>query len=174
MSDAPITLIPLGACLETFTVGDINIVQGFPTQADYAAHNVPHFGLTIGRYANRISGAKINSLNGGKSYPLAANNGPNALHGGPGGWGRRVWEGPKPVGVRKIAGVEGAEGEAVEFRIVSEDGEEGYPGKVEARAVYTAAKVLEGGKDVTVVEIEYEAELVSGADETAVNMTNHT
>lgn len=172
MSDAPITLLPLGACLQTLNIAGTNIVQGFPTQPDYASHNVPHFGLTIGRVANRLRGARIDALNN-KSYALAANNGPNALHGGPTGWGRRVWDGPKPVGVRKVEGVAGAEGEGVEFRIVSEDGEEGYPGTVEARAVYTAAKTVEGGKEVTVVEIEYSAELLSGADETAINMTNH-
>ena len=174
MTDAPITLLPLGALLQTFNVAGHNIVQGFPTQADYEAHNVPHFGLTIGRVANRLRGAQIESLNG-KSYPLAANNGPNALHGGPKGWGRRVWEGPTPVGIRKIEGIEGEpEGESVEFKLLSEDGDEGYPGTVEARAVYTAAKTLENGREVTVVGIEYSAELLSGADETAINMTNHT
>lgn len=174
MTDAPITLLPLGALLQTFNVAGHNIVQGFPTQADYEAHNAPHFGLTIGRVANRLRGARIESLNG-KAYPLAANNGPNALHGGPKGWGRRVWDGPTPVGIRKIEGVEGApEGESVEFKLVSEDGDEGYPGTVEVRAVYTAAKTQENGREVTVVGIEYSAELVSGADETAINMTNHT
>ena len=175
MSDAPITLLPLGASLQSFTVGGVNIVQGFPTQADYEAHNEPHFGLTIGRVANRLRGAKIDSLNNGQTYPLAANNGPNALHGGPKGWGRRVWDGPTPVGLRKLSGVAGEpEGESVEFRLRSEDGDEGYPGTVEVRAVYTAAKTVEDGRDVTVVGIEYSAELLDGADETAINMTNHS
>ncbi|SPO03286.1 related to GAL10 - UDP-glucose 4-epimerase [Cephalotrichum gorgonifer] len=172
-SEAPITLLPLGAILQSLTISGVNIVQGFPTQADYEAHNAPHFGESIGRVANRISGAKINALNG-SSYPLAANNGVNSLHGGNVGWGNRVWEGPTPTGLRKIEGVEGAEGESVEFKILSEDGDEGFPGTVEAKAIYTAAKVVEDGKEVTVLEIEYSAELLSGADETAINMTNHS
>ena len=176
MADAPISLLPLGAILQSLKIGDLNIVQGFPTQADYEAHNGPYFGETIGRVANRIRGAKLDSLNGGQSYALAANNGPNNLHGGVVGWGKRVWDGPKPVGVRKIAGLKDgeAEGEAVQFTLVSEDGDEGFPGTVEATTVYTAATQKVDGKEVTVVEIDYSAVLTGGAEETVINMTNHS
>jgi len=181
MSDAPISLLPLGAILQSLTVASQNVVQGFPTQADYEAHNGPFFGETIGRVANRISNARLDSLNAGKSYALAANNGPNNLHGGVVGWGKRVWEGPKPVGIRKIVGVKhddgengDVEGEAVKFTLVSEDGDEGFPGTVEASAVYTGAMQRVGGREVTVVEIEYSAVLVGDVDETVINMTNHS
>ncbi|KAI1634540.1 aldose-1-epimerase [Biscogniauxia mediterranea] len=174
-----ISLLPLGAIIQSFTVGGINIVQGFPTQEQYVAHNAPYFGETIGRVANRISGARLaGGLNGGgREYALAANNGPNTLHGGVRGWGKRVWNGPKPVGVRKIPGLPGdvQGGESVEFVLTSEDGDEGFPGEVVARVTYTASKAVEdGGREATLLGIEYEAELVGGADETVINMTNHS
>lgn len=172
-----ISFLPLGAIVQSFKVGGIDIVQGFPTQDLYASHNSPHFGATIGRVANRISDAKIESINGGKSYSFLANNGPNTLHGGDVGWGKRVWKGPTPVGVRPIPGVEGElrGGETVEFALTSEDGDEGFPGEILARVFYTAGKVVEeGGKEVTVLGHEYEAELVGGAEETVINMTNHS
>lgn len=174
-----ITFLPLGAIIQTLPIAGQNIVQSFPSASSYKSHNAPFFGETIGRVANRIAEAKINSLNG-KSYNLAANNGVNALHGGHKGWGKREWEGPRPVGVRKVPGVEGLEGgESVEFKLRSEDGDEGYPGTVDVSVVYTAGVQKEGGKEVTVLGIEYEVRLVNvageeGVEETVVNVTNHS
>ncbi|KAK4652705.1 hypothetical protein QC762_500890 [Podospora pseudocomata] len=176
-SDAPlVSFLPLGAIIQELRVGNLNIVQGFPTQDLYVSHNGPFFGETIGRVANRISNAKLDSLNGGKTYSLAANNGVNNLHGGVVGWGKRVWDGPVPVGVREIPGVGKIEGgESVKFTLVSEDGDEGFPGEVKATVVYTVGKQTEGGKEVVVLGMEYEAELVGdGVEETVVNMTNHS
>ncbi|KAI1274222.1 galactose mutarotase-like domain-containing protein [Xylaria sp. FL0933] len=171
-----ISFLPLGAIIQSFKVGGVNIVQGFPTQELYVSHNGPYFGETIGRVANRISNAKLASLNGGKSYSLTANNGPNTLHGGVKGWGKRIWDGPKPVGLRSIPGLEGdlQGGESVEFTLRSEDGDEGFPGEVLAKVIYTTGKISNGGKEATVLGMEYEAELVSGAEETVINMTNHS
>lgn len=171
-----ISFLPLGAILQSLPVAGINIVQGFTSQDDYEAYNTAHFGATIGRVANRISNATIRDLNG-KSYSLAANNGPNSLHGGPKGWGKRIWEGPQPIGVKKDVGSgitldEG--GESVKFTLTSEDGDEGFPGTVDVSVVYTAGKTHEDGKEVTVLAMEYEAKLVGGADETVINMTNHS
>ncbi|KAI0451014.1 galactose mutarotase-like domain-containing protein [Xylaria acuta] len=171
-----VSFLPLGAIIQSFTVGGVKIVQGFPTQELYVSYNGPYFGETIGRVANRISNAKLVSVNGGNTYGLAANNGPNTLHGGVKGWGKRIWDGPKPIGVRSIPGLEGdlKGGESVEFTLRSEDGDEGFPGEVLAKVVYTTGKISEGGKEATVLGMEYEAELVAGADETVINMTNHS
>ncbi|KAI0471418.1 galactose mutarotase-like domain-containing protein [Xylaria cf. heliscus] len=171
-----VSFLPLGAIIQSLTVGGVNIVQGFPTQELYVSHNSPYFGETIGRIANRISNAKLVSVNGGNSYSLAANNGPNTLHGGIKGWGKRVWDGPKLIGVRTIPGLEGdlKGGESVEYTLRSEDGEEGFPGEVLAKVIYTTEKFSEGGKEGIILGIEYEAELVSGAEETVINMTNHS
>ncbi|KAI1136513.1 galactose mutarotase-like protein [Hypoxylon sp. FL0543] len=171
-----VSFLPLGAIIQSFKVGGIDIVQGFPSQELYESHNSPHFGATIGRVANRISNAKIEGLNGGKTYSFVANNGPNTLHGGKVGWGKRVWKGPNPVGLRKIPGIEGdlKGGETVEFTLTSEDGDEGFPGEIVVKVFYTAGKVAENGKEVTVLGQEYEAELTGGAEETVINMTNHS
>jgi len=176
-SPAAFEFLPLGAIIQSVRIGDTNIVQNFPTEALYKSHNDPYFGETIGRVANRIKNAKIDSLNG-KSYNLAVNNSPNTLHGGVIGWGKRVWTGPVPVGIREIRGVGGGKiegGESVKFTLKSEDGDEGYPGTVEATVIYTSAtSTTADGKEIKLLGIEYEAELVDGADETVINMTNHS
>jgi aldose 1-epimerase len=175
MAGAAFSFVPLGATIQTFVVNNINIVQGFDTQDQYVSHNAPYFGETIGRVANRLKGAQLASINGGKSYPLAANDRGNSLHGGIKGWGKRVWDGPKPVGTRSIPGVDGLEGgESVEFTLTSEDGDEGYPGTVLAKVIYTTGTQSLNGKNVTVLGIEYEATLTEGAEETAINLTNHS
>lgn len=104
----------------------------------------------------------------------------NSLHGGVKGWGKRIWQGPTPVGLREIPGLqeegklEG--GESVKFTLRSEDGDEGYPGTVEASVVYTAGTQKSAeGKEVKVLGIEYEVQLVGDeVEETAVNVTNHS
>lgn len=156
------TFIPLGAIIQEFRVAGHNIVQGFPTQEDYVKHNKPYFGATIGRVCNRLKDAVLKDVNG-KSYTLAQNNGPNSLHGGAQGWDKQVFDGPKPVNRNGK--------EAVLFKYLSRDGEEGYPGTVEIRVWYTATKE---DASKTVLEIEYEVEFVGDeVEETAVNVTNH-
>ncbi|TWU78268.1 hypothetical protein ED733_008234 [Metarhizium rileyi] len=174
MAHAPFAFLPLGAIIQSIYVKDTNIVLGFPTQEQYVKYNTPYFGETIGRVANRIKGAKLDNVNG-KSYPLAANNGPNTLHGGNIGWGKRVWKGPTPIGIRKIPGAQCLQGgESVIFTLVSQDGDEGFPGTVEAKVTYTTGTQMVNGKEVLVLGIEYEAVLIDGADETPINLTNHS
>lgn len=157
--------LPQGGIIQEFKVGGKNIVLGFPSASSYQSQHSPFFGETIGRVANRVSEAKINNLNG-KSYDLTANNGPNALHGGPKGWGKNDFDGPTPV--------ERNGRQAVQFKYVSKDGEEGYPGTVEMRLWYYPELQKDDGIDKTSLEIEYEAELVGHeVDETAVALTNH-
>lgn len=164
-SEQAFTFLPLGAIIQEFKIKGRNIVQGFPTAELYKKYNAPFFGETIGRIANRVSNAKINELNG-KSYSLAANNGPNALHGGEQGWGKREFEGPLKT--------ERNGKEAVLFKYLSKDGEEGYPGTVEVRVWYVQEKEKDNGTEKEVLHIELEAELVGDeVQETAVNLTNH-
>lgn len=163
-SDA-FTFLPQGGIIQEFKVGGKNIVLGFPSAASYKTKNNPFFGENIGRLANRVSGAKINSLNG-KSYELTANNGPNTLHGGVEGWGKKDFEGPTPVQRNGK--------EAVLFKYLSKDGEEGFPGTVELRLWYTGSLEKDEGVDKTSLEIEYEVELVGDeCEETVVGVTNH-
>ena len=142
-----------------------DIVLGFPSAETYKTKHSPFFGETIGRLANRISGAKINSLNG-RSYDLAANNGPNSLHGGAAGWGKKDFDGPEAV-TRNGR-------EAVMFKYLSKDGEEGYPGTVELKLWYFPSIEKDEGVEKTSLEIEYEVELVGDeVEETAVGLANH-
>lgn len=157
--------LPQGCIIQEFNVGGRNIVLGFPSAESYKSENSPYFGETIGRVSNRIAGAKIHNLNG-KSYKLAANNGANTLHGGTSGFGKKTFNGPKPTSRNGR--------DAVEFKYVSKDGEEGFPGTIEVRAWMYPESVKDGGMDKTSLEIEYEAELVGDeVEETVVALTNH-
>jgi aldose 1-epimerase len=160
------SFLPLGAILQKFELNGLNIVQGFNTVEEYKKYNAPYFGETIGRVANRISGAKIDRLNG-RSYSLAANDGENSLHGGVSGWGKHVFDGPTSV--------ERSNRPSIQFKYLSPDGDEGFPGTVETRVFYTASTTEQDGRQVASLEIEYEAELVGDDDveETVVAMTNH-
>ena len=159
------TFLPQGGIIKEFKIGGQNIVLGFPSAESYKTEHSPFFGENIGRVANRVSGAKINSLNG-KSYDLAANNGPNSLHGGAKGWGKKDWDGPTPTTK------DGRD--AVLFKYLSKDGEEGYPGTVEMRLWYYPGVTKDEGVEKTSLELEFEAELVGDeVEETAVSLTNH-
>jgi aldose 1-epimerase len=164
-SDA-FTFLPQGGIIQEFKVGGRNIVLGFPSAASYKSKDSPFFGENIGRVANRISNATINNLNG-KSYALTANNGPNTLHGGVQGWGKRDFEGPTPV---KRNGKD-----AVLFKYTSKAGEEGFPGTVQLNMWYTPSVEKDEGVEKTQLVIEYEVELIGDeVEETAVGLTNHS
>ncbi|MEV8032919.1 aldose epimerase family protein [Streptomyces sp. NPDC086182] len=127
----------------------VDVTLGFPGLAGYVAHPEPYLGALVGRYANRIGGARF-SLDGA-AYRLDPNNGPNSLHGGDGGFDKRVWDAePLEHGVR--------------LSRISPDGEEGFPGRLEVSATYS---LDERGA----LRIAYEA--VTDAP-TVVNLTNHT
>ncbi|MGW5974094.1 aldose epimerase family protein [Streptomyces sp. NPDC055186] len=126
-----------------------NVVLGFPGLAGYVARPEPYLGALIGRYANRIAGARF-PLDG-RVHTLAPNDGPNSLHGGERGFDKRVWDvTPVPHGLR--------------LDRVSADGEEGFPGRLEMAVTYT---LDERGA----LGIVYEA--VTDAP-TILNPTNHS
>jgi aldose 1-epimerase len=108
-------------------------------------------GATIGRYDNRIG--KCRFVLNGVEYKLYKNNGENSLHGGKKGFDKVVWS------AREIPGDE----PALELRYLSVDGEEGYPGNLSARVLFTVTKQGE-------LRVDYEA--LTDKD-TVVNMTNH-
>jgi aldose 1-epimerase len=93
--------------------------------------NKPHFGATVGRFANRI--AKGRFTLDGKTYTLATNNGPNHLHGGNVGFDKVLWE-------ARILQSSGSAG--VEFSYLSQDGEEGYPGNLRVTVSYSLTSKL--------------------------------
>ena len=68
----------------------VDVVLGHDSLSGYAKPRESFFGTTIGRYGNRIGKAKFKL--DGKEYKLDANNGPNSLHGGRGGFHTKVWD----------------------------------------------------------------------------------
>lgn len=127
------TITDYGAIVTSFLVppkdgvaaDPVDVVLGFDTLAGYLKGH-PYFGAICGRYANRIAGGRFQL--DGKAYALATNNGANHLHGGVMGFDKHLWKGVPKATDR---------GPAVEFELVSPDGDEGYPGRLAATAVYT-------------------------------------
>jgi aldose 1-epimerase len=129
-----------------------DIVLGFDTLDGYLGES-PYFGAIIGRCANRI--AKGRFTLDGTEYRLATNNGPNHLHGGVRGFDKVSWE---------ARTLERADAATVAFSYVSADGEEGYPGRLEATVTYT----LDDRDELTV---DYAATTDAP---TVVNLTQHS
>ena len=155
-----LSLITLGGLVTMLWAPDAdgvaaNVVRGFDNLADYAERN-PHFGVIVGRYANRIALGDL--VIDGQACALSRNDGPNSLHGGTQGFGKRLWE---IASTREHDPALG--GPAVTLRHVSADGEEGFPGRVEALVTYSL------GPDLT-WRIDYEA---STDRPTVVNLSHH-
>jgi aldose 1-epimerase len=150
-------IITFGAALQALITSDTDgrcddIVLGPDDLAGYLAER-RFFGATVGRYANRIADARF-VLNGEK-VQLAANNGPNALHGGPDGFDRKLWE---------ITAIEDSAEPAVTLAYTSAHGEEGYPGRLEVRVTYR----LTGPSELSL-------SFAARTDRpTIVNLTNHS
>ena len=132
------------------TLADVTL--GFDALAGYEGESNPFLGNVVGRYANRIGGAAF-SLDG-KAYKLAANNGPNHLHGGVRGFDKYVWTG-------KEVARDGAVG--IEWTMTSPDGDEGYPGTLKTTVTYLLTP-----KDELVVEYAATTD-----KPTVVNLTQH-
>jgi aldose 1-epimerase len=152
-----VDVITWGAIVQRIVVPDrtgasSDVALGFDTLEGYLGQH-PYFGAIVGRYGNRIANATF-TLNG-KKYQLAANNGPNSLHGGLKGFDKRVWK------ARPLAA---SAGQAVELTYVSQDGEEGYPGTLTTKVTYTLTEANE-------LRIDYH--LTTDAD-TVANVTNHS
>ncbi len=146
-----------GAILTELDVPDrsgksADVVLGFDTLEGYLPRH-PYFGSTVGRVANRVGGARF-SLDG-KDYTLAANNGPNTLHGGLKGFDKVVW---------KAEDASGPAGPAVTFSYLSKDGEEGFPGNLAVAVTYTVT-----ADDA--LKIDYRATTDKA---TPVNLTHHS
>jgi aldose 1-epimerase len=102
-----------------------DVVLGHDSLEEYIGDS-SYFGAIIGRFGNRIANARFTV--DGRTYRLTANDGPNHLHGGRTGFDRVVWRGA-PFGTDREAGVV--------LSYTSPDGDEGYPGKLDARVTYT-------------------------------------
>ena len=101
-----------------------DVVLGFDSLDGYLKGS-PYFGALVGRYANRIANGRF-TLDG-VAYSLAINNAPNSLHGGNVGFDKVVWRAQPLPGANP----------ALALTYVSRNGEEGYPGTLTVKAVYT-------------------------------------
>lgn len=145
-------ILDRGATLARFEVTCADGVRrdiglGYATAQEYADR--PHYlGAVIGRYANRIRGGRFDL--DGRPVLLATNDGGNTLHGGPEGFDRRSWS------------VTAHESDHVVLELVVPDGDQGFPGRLEATARYSVE-----GDEVRLL-------LTARADEpTVVNLTSH-
>jgi aldose 1-epimerase len=129
-----------------------NVVLGFDNLGQYEKDN-PYFGALVGRYGNRIANAKF-SLNG-TEYSLAANNGPNNLHGGIKGFDKVVWN---------VEEVKDGNPASIKLSYLSKDMEEGFPGNLITHVTYTLT-------DENTLQVQYEA---TTDKPTIVNLTQHT
>lgn len=149
-------VITYGAIVQAIKEPDKNgkvadVVLGFDSLDGYTGGPKPNpafFGAIIGRYANRIGGAKF-TLDG-HTYNTPQNDAMNTLHGGPNGFDKAVWK------AKEIS-------HGVELTHVSPDGDAGFPGTLTAVVRYTLI-----GKDL---RIEYSA---TTDKDTVVNLTNHS
>ena len=129
-----------------------DVIDGYDSVGKYVNQKETYFGAIVGRYGNRIAKGKFKV--GGKEYTLAINNAPNSLHGGKKGFGAVIWD------ARKLSD------SSVELSYLSKDGEEGYPGNLQVKVVYTLT-----GDSSNTLKIDYEATTDKA---TVLNLTNHS
>jgi len=129
-----------------------DIVLGYDSLTGYLKES-PLFGALVGRYANRIAKARFKLE--GKEYTLAANNGPNSIHGGKKGFDKVVWNAEEELSTR---------GPSLELTYLSKDMEEGFPGNLKVQVTYTLA-------NSNALEITYQA---TTDKTTIVNLTQHS
>lgn len=151
-------IMTYGGIVQSLKLPDRNgrledIVLGYDDLAGYIKET-PYFGALIGRYGNRIGGAKF-SLEG-QTYTLAGNNNGNSLHGGKKGFDKVVWQ---------VAEAEMEDhGPELELTYLSPDGEEGFPGNLKVKAEYTLT-------DDNELKVEFTAKTDKP---TVVNLTHHS
>jgi aldose 1-epimerase len=151
-----VSIITFGAAVQALEIPDRagkldDIVLGHDDLQSYIDTR-SFFGATIGRYANRIAGGSF--VLDGQSVRLAQNDGANALHGGPGGFDRKIWS---------IVDVGADPSPFVILALSSEDGEEGYPGSLDVRLRYE----LSPGR---VLSLDFDA---WSDRRTIINLTHH-
>lgn len=152
-----VKVMSYGAIISEIRVPDrqgqlANVVLGSDTLSAYlSGHPAP--AAVIGRVANRIAKARF-TLDG-KEFVLAANNGPNHIHGGRRNFAQVVWN-AEPLPVRDGNA-------AVRLSYLSADGEEGYPGNLKVAVTYT----LTGANEL---RLDYTA---TTDQPTLINLTNH-
>ena len=143
-------LLPLGAALHRFEVQMDNGTwrNVVLSRADPSRNDMFQYGASIGRFANRIAGARITI--DGIEYRLDPNEGEIQVHGGPVGFSDRLW-----LVVDRAP-------DSVVFRLISPDGDQGFPGELTVTAEF---QVIDGG-----IRVVYSATTDAP---TVINLTTH-
>lgn len=149
-------ILTYGATLQSLSMPDkhgktADVLLGYDDLKDYVDHP-NYFGVTVGRYANRIAGGAF-SIDG-KAYQLPLNDKTNSLHGGGKGFDKQVW---------KVASVKSGPVATLVLTLTSADGDSGYPGKLDSSVTYT---LDEAGNLGILIDAKTDKP-------TIVNMTNH-
>ena len=153
-----VKIIGYGAIVTDVIVPDArgkreNVALGFDNLRDYETKNGDAFGAVMGRYAGRIANARF--VLDGREVKLEANDGPNALHGGPGGFDTKLWQ---------VSTFRQGENVGAVLRYSSPEGEQNFPGRLDVSITYTL-------RPSNALRIDYEAR----TDRTTVlNLTNHS
>lgn len=152
-SGCEMDILTYGARITRISVPDKNgnyddVIVGFARPEEYCDSKIYH-GATIGRYGNRIGGAKF-TLNG-VEYTLEANNGKNSLHGG------------SSANFDKMNWKASIKGDSLALSHFSPDGAGGYPGNMQVEVTFTLT-------DENEVVIDYFA---TTDKDTLCNLTNH-
>lgn len=126
-----------------------NVVLGLPRDEDYEGDH-PYFGALVGRFSGRIGEGRF-SLDG-VDYQLSRNSGRHHIAGGFSGFDKKRWT------------VDAAGPRSAELRLVSADGEEGFPGRLDVLVRYSVG-------ETDVLRIDYEA---TTDRPTVLNLTNHS
>ena len=148
-------ILDYGGIIRSLCVPDrdaklIDVVIGFDRLLPYIKNRNSYFGAFVGRYANRIAGARFSI--GGNEYELEKNDGENHLHGGSGSFSERIADSASETD------------DSVSLTWNSPDGDQGYPGSLTVTVTYR----FDDKNDLT---ITYKGE--SDAD-TLFNPTNHS
>jgi len=151
-----VKVISYGGIVTSVRVPDRNgqlgeVALGYDSLEGYVK-DTSHFGALVGRYANRIGGARFEL--DGKVYALAKNDGPNSLHGGVQGFDKQLW---------RVEPFERATEVGVILSRTSADGEEGFPGNLAVQVTYTLT-------DDNQLAFDYSA---TTDKSTVVNLTHH-
>jgi aldose 1-epimerase len=153
-----ISILSYGGIVQSIRVPDRtgaseNVVLGFSELDRYLAAGDAYLGAIVGRCANRIAHGEL-TLDG-RVHRLSRNEGDNHLHGGHAGFDKKVWRARPRVGEREIA---------VALSYTSDDGDEGYPGRVDVEVVYSLTL-----DDVIRIELH-----AVTTQPTVVNLTSHS
>jgi aldose 1-epimerase len=152
-----VSVLSFGAIIQSLQVPDskgnrTNIVLGYSGLSQYES-NAAYFGCIAGRYANRIARGQFTI--DGNQFQVSQNEGDHSLHGGERGFNKKIWD---------IEPLDGPEDPALALSLVSEDGDQGFPGTLDVRVTYTLT-------NDNALRVDYRAV----ADKpTVVNLTQHS